>query len=236
MRIRGLDVSSIQGVVDWNALVQRGVRFTMCRSGNGNNAPDRDFAADIAGARAAGLVVGAYHVGFPLPPSDAHPGRPAAEQAKAHFAASLGVGGNAGDLPPALDLEWPVPGSLEWQTFGCSREQVREWALEWLETATSLWGRKPLLYDGFPVYWAAIDGGSEPRFGDYPLWVVQYPEQYKGTIPPDSVEPIIPAPWTTWTLWQHSGGGFRLPNGTPVDSDLFNGDEAAFQAFLNRMA
>jgi GH25 family lysozyme M1 (1,4-beta-N-acetylmuramidase) len=84
----------------------------------------------------------------------------------------------------------------------------------------------------FPDYWAGIGGASEPAFARYPLWVVNYPERYKGKTPPDGVSPTIPAPWKTWALWQHCGGGMHLPGGAPVDSDVFNGDEAAFSALL----
>jgi lysozyme len=232
--ITGLDVSSIQGTVDWNAVAQSGVRFVFRKCGNGNNPPDAGFAAYVAGARAAGLVLGAYHVGFPLPPDPAHPGRAAADQAKAHFDACQGLGSSPGELPPALDLEWPVPGSDEWKKYGCSPEQVRTWALAYLEAAEKLWGRLPLLYDGFPDYWQGIGGASEPAFARYPLWAVYYPEQYKGRTPPDGASPVIPGPWTTWTLWQHCGGGLHLPGGKPVDSDVFNGDEAAFARLLGQ--
>jgi len=232
MRIRGIDVSSVQGTIDWNAVAATGVRFVMRKCGNGNNPPDPGFATDIAGARAAGLVLGAYHVGFPLPLSDLHPHRGPADQATAHFEACQGLGSNPGELPPALDLEWPVPGTEEWVKYGCSTAQVRDWALQYLAAAASLWGRTPLLYDGFPIYWSSIGGPSEPAFARYPLWVVEYPLGYKGTPPPEGVEPPIPGPWSSWALWQHSGGGMRLPSGKPVDGDVFNGDEAAWSAFL----
>ena len=236
MPIRGLDVSSIQGKIDWSAVAAAGVRFVVRKCGNGNNPPDCGFSDYLSGARAAGLVVGAYHVGFPLPTDPAHPGRAPSDQAKAHFDACQGLGSKPGELPPALDLEWPVPGSPEWTKYGCTASQVRAWALAYLEAAEQLWGRTPLLYDGFPDYWAAIGGASEAGFAKYPLWVVNYPEQYKGRTPPDGASPALPGPWTAWSLWQHSGGGFHLPSGAPVDSDVFNGDETAFAAFLGLAA
>ncbi|HEY2515691.1 MAG TPA: glycoside hydrolase family 25 protein [Polyangiaceae bacterium] len=232
MPIRGIDVSSIQGKIDWPKVAASGVRFVMRKCGNGNNAPDPGFADDVAGARAAGLAVGAYHVGFPLPSAPEHPGRDAADQAKAHFAACKGLGSQAGELPPALDLEWPVPGTPEWAKYGCTPDQVRAWAIAYLEAAETLWGRLPIVYDGFPIYWQQIGGASEPRFGRYPLWVVNYPEQYKGAIPPDGASPPIPGPWSAWTLWQHSGGGQRLPSGAAVDGNVFCGDEEAFAGLL----
>lgn len=232
MSIRGFDVSSIQGKIDWAAVAASGVRFVVRKCGNGNDPPDPGFDSYLLGARAVGLAVGAYHVGFPLPPDSAHPGRAAVDQARAHFEACQKLGSAAGEIPPALDLEWPVPGTPAWSKYKCTPAQVRAWALAYLEEAEQLWGRLPLLYDGFPDYWAGIDGGSEPAFAKYPLWVVNYPEKYKGRTPPDGASPPIPAPWTNWTLWQHSGGGLHLPSGVPVDSDVFNGDEAAFSVFL----
>src|SRR5689334_14530013 len=120
-RIRGIDVSSIQGpLIDWIAVAKSGVRFAMIRCGYGNNSADRLFAQSAAKASAAGLKVGAYHVGFPLPEDPAHPGRSGKDQARKHFEASGGWGSRDGELPPALDLEWPAPGTPEWLQYGCS--------------------------------------------------------------------------------------------------------------------
>lgn len=220
--IRGIDVSSVQGaVIDWVAVARSGVRFAMLRCGNGNQKPDDAFAISLAKARAAGLVVGCYHVGFPLPEDPAHPGRSAVDQARAHFAASRGLGSRDGEPPPALDLEWPVPGTPDWDHYGCTKAQVRAWALAYLAESARLHGRAPLVYDGFPLYWEGIGGPSEPEFARYPLWWVDYRE---GTSPP--------APWSTWAIHQIDGGGGHLPSGAPVDEDVFNGDEAAFARFL----
>lgn len=232
MRVRGIDVSSVQGKIDWARVAASGVQFVMRKCGNGNNAADSGFAADMTDARAAGLVVGAYHVGFPLPADSAHPGRDPADQAKRHFDACAGLGSRPGELPPALDLEWPVPGTPEWTRYGCTAPQVRAWALAYLAEAEKLWGRLPLLYDGFPDYWRDIGGWTEPAFARYPLWVVQYPSAYKTAIPIDGAPPDLPQPWTDWALWQHSGGGLRLTNGVPVDGNVFNGDSDGFRAWI----
>lgn len=222
MTIRGIDISSVQGnVIDWAAVAKSGVRFAMIKCGNGNNAPDPSFSRAVFGARRAGIVVGPYHVGFPLPPDPAHPGRGPVEQARAHFAASAGVGTLDGELPPALDLEWPAPGTPEWTKYGCSGPQVRTWALAYLAEAERLYGRSPLVYDGFPIYWKEIDGANEPMFAHYPLWWVDY---RAGTQPPK--------PWSTWALHQINGGGGHLPSGAPVDEDTFNGSEEEWQDFL----
>ena len=60
---KGFDVSSKNGVVDWEMVAESDMDFVMLRTGEGQ-APDVDaqFEANYEGAKAAGLKVGAYHV------------------------------------------------------------------------------------------------------------------------------------------------------------------------------
>ena len=60
---RGFDVSSYNGVVDWERVADSGMDFVMLRTGEGR-APDVDaqFEANYEGALDAGLAIGAYHV------------------------------------------------------------------------------------------------------------------------------------------------------------------------------
>ena len=234
MLVRGIDVSAVQSApIDWAKVAASGVSFVYAKCGNGNDAPDGSFASHLAGARSAGLIVGAYHVGFPLKPDPAHPGREPEAQAQAHFNQSGGLGIAAGQLPPALDLEWPIPGSPEWHQYGLSAAFVRGWALAYLAEVQRLWGLTPVLYDGFPDYVAAsgIDAAAEPSFANYPLWLVDYPLPLAHAWPNDGSLAVVPPPWLDWTLWQVNGGGAKLPDGRPVDADVFNGDLGALQAF-----
>ena len=59
----GIDVSKYQGAIDWAAVAADGVRYAILRAGSqDNDGPyiDPYFEANYAGARAAGLKVGAY--------------------------------------------------------------------------------------------------------------------------------------------------------------------------------
>ena len=61
----GVDVSTHQGVIDWQQVAASGVRFAMIRVGfrgytGGGIYPDEQFAANIQGALDAGLQVGVY--------------------------------------------------------------------------------------------------------------------------------------------------------------------------------
>lgn len=217
--IRGIDVSAVQGVVDWPAVAASGVRFVVVKCAQGNEAGrDATYERNVAGARAAGLAVGCYLFGYPLPPGK--PGRVPAEQAKIHFAKCDGVGTRDGELPPALDIEWPAP--EDWARWQCNAAQIRDWGLAYLDAAKALWGRTPLVYT-YPYFWSHVSaaGGLE-QYAEYPLWLADY----------SHMPPHVPAPWVGATLQQTSGGGGKLPSGAPVDENVFSGNEQAWQAFL----
>ena len=70
--IKGFDISSKNGIVDWEAVAKNGMDFVMLRTGEGK-APDKDtqFDANYDGAKALGLNVGAYHVCCVRTPAEA---------------------------------------------------------------------------------------------------------------------------------------------------------------------
>jgi len=244
--IRGLDVSSAQGVVDRASVASIGCRFVFAKAGEGNRGHDpifetpgmdvtaeraaavtgRDpqYLANVAGAKAAGLYVGPYWFAYPLP-HNGLPLRDPADQAKFAFDCAEGIGSHDGELPPMLDLEWPPP--EEWPKWGCAAAQIRAWALAFLDAAEGYWGCKPVLYT-YPYFWHAMAGAVEPRFADYPLCIASYPLVPQW--PTETDQPIALPPWDTWTWWQWTGGKAKLPNGVPADFEVFNGDEAALAA------
>lgn len=93
--LRGLDVSHHQGEVDWRRVAADDVAFVILKATEGGDHVDRRFAANLKAARAAGLVVGAYHF-FTFC-------RPGADQAK-NFIAT--VPRDAPLLPPVVDIEF----------------------------------------------------------------------------------------------------------------------------------
>lgn len=63
--LTGIDVSTHQGVIDWEAVADSGVEFAILRAGyRGSTAgklyEDEQFRENLAGARAAGLKIGVY--------------------------------------------------------------------------------------------------------------------------------------------------------------------------------
>ena len=198
MTNKGVDISTIQGNVDFNAVKASGIDFVVCRCGVGNGGIDANYSKNVAGATAAGLKVMAYHFIYPLPPLASQPLRDPVKQATYHFNAVQGQ-------LAAIDCEWPVP--QDWAKWGCTAAQINQWMMTYFQTYTQLDnGRKPLIYT-YP-YWAqAIN--FDPSFTQYGLWIASY-----------QASPLIPKPWTDWVMWQTSGGSGHLPSGVPVDTDV----------------
>jgi lysozyme len=241
MLLRGVDVSAAQGAIDWSAWL-RPADFLFAKCGNGNDAPDPTFVANVDGARRRGVRwVGAYHVVYPFPADGAHPGRDPLSQARAHYEASGGYGMGGGEIPPMVDAEEPVPGSPDWVAKGCNPAQVRRWLLDYLAEAERLHRCTPILYS-FPDWWAGVGVEVEPAFLRYRVFPADYPAPYQHDYPTDDSLLVVPRPWAKATFWQVNDGGGSIPVTYPdgtrgssrVDMDVFLGDEAAMAALCAR--
>jgi lysozyme len=189
----GIDVSHIQGAVDWSAVVATGQSFVFIKATQGITVVDPQFAANWQGAGAVGLKRGPYH--FYQPGDD--------PQAQAeHFLASITLGES--DLPAVLDIETAVEsgGSSE------AGAQLVQDISTWLKKVESATGKKPVIYTS-PGFWNNL---GDHDFGAYPLWVAEY-----GV---DAPKPV--AGWSTWTLWQFSESGAIAGIGTAVDLSKLN--------------
>ena len=93
--VRGIDVSHHQGAIDWKRAAADDVAFAVIKATEGGDHVDRTFATNLRDARAAGLVVGAYHF-FTFC-------RPGADQAR-NFIAT--VPREHSLLPPVVDIEF----------------------------------------------------------------------------------------------------------------------------------
>lgn len=146
----GIDVSNWQGVVDWHSVKASGKTFAGIKATEGSNIIDADFAANWAGARAAGLARIAYCFTRP------EQGDPAAQAAWFVQTVNAHGGFEVGDLA-AGDFETP-DGTADESAF----------ALGWLGATESAIGFKPLLYCA--EYWAS-SRLTDARLARYPLWL-----------------------------------------------------------------
>lgn len=68
--MRGIDVSSHQGEIDWNAVKSSGVEFALVRAGYGDKADTR-FTENIKYAQRVGIKVGVYWFSYALNEAEA---------------------------------------------------------------------------------------------------------------------------------------------------------------------
>src|SRR5918911_170431 len=97
--MRGVDVNGAKGAIDWHRVRAAGFEFALLKASEGRTFDDERFAFNRRAAKAAGLVVGAYH--FARPDNNS----PQAEAA--HFLRIARP--QRGELLPALDWEHKPP-------------------------------------------------------------------------------------------------------------------------------
>lgn len=103
----GIDVSTHQGLIDWQAVADAGVEFAILRVGyrgstEGKLYEDEQFSENLAGARAAGLQIGVYFFSQALTTEEA--------EEEAELACRL-LDGESLELPVFYDWEEVSGGS-----------------------------------------------------------------------------------------------------------------------------
>ena len=145
----------------------RPVRFVCLKATEGTSLRDKDFETRWKEAARNGMPRCAYHF--------FRSSKDGALQAE-HFIRSVGSL-RKNDLPPVLDIE-----TLH---RGCTKQQLNERALQWLQAVEAHYGKTPVVYTGASF---AKDHLGKEITERYPLWIAHYRKDrpaYKG-----------------WTLWQ----------------------------------
>lgn len=201
--VPGIDVSYWNAGIDWPKVRATGQRFVFAKATEGDFYADPTFPANWSGAKAAGLLRGAYH--FFRPNVD---GR---KQAK-KFIDYIKSTKDNGELPPALDLE---------THDGQTNARIIARAKDWLDEVEAAFGKKPIIYSGqyfLQDHFSEAGGGPPAWAKEYPLWLAQYPNVYM-----DGQQPYLPRGWFKWTFWQYSEKGRLNGINANVDLNVFNG-------------
>ena len=223
-QIEGFDISSVQGHVDFASLGQ--YRFVYIKAKQGNDGVDPLFHQNCLAAKTAGIVYGAYHFVYPLGHIDP------VQQAQDFYNASGGLGSNIGDLPQAVDLEWPAP--QDWAHWGCTAASICTWCSKLLAKMDELHGCETVVYIYPDFVNHLVSGGGDISFlrTRKRLWMAGGKHYGDGVLPGPGEPPPEPQGLTNIVLQQWDGnGGRRLPNGVDCDFDLFLGSEADFALF-----
>lgn len=102
-----IDVSVYQGDIDWQKVKAAGIEYAIIRAGVGRTATqiDKCFKANVKGAKAAGIKIGAYWFGYAINPEDAKVEANAFEE-----------------VIKGIDFELPVFYDFEYDSFDYARK------------------------------------------------------------------------------------------------------------------
>lgn len=195
--LAGIDVSEHQGAIDWEAVAADGIDFAMVRIGNrgateGALYLDERAADNLAGARAAGIAVGAYF--FSQAVSD--------DEAREEAAFVLEhLDGAPLDFPIAFDQE-PVHG-MEGRANALSREQLTRNARIFCEAMEAA-GYTPMVY-GNKQDVAKLDRSA---LADWEFWFAEYGA-------------ARPSAQFDFRMWQYANDGEVAGIATRVDLNLW---------------
>lgn len=182
-------------------LAEQGVDFAFIKATEGSLLQDRRFAANWAGAAAAGVRAGAYHF-----LSYDSPGETQAD----NFIAAVPV--TEGALPPVVDIEFYG----EYLDTPPEKERVRAILDPLLERLEAHYGVKPILYVTYRSYYRYIAGGG---YGDYPIWCSS-----------PTVFPLVPG-WDFWQYSHSAELEGYYGTQRRIDLNIFRGSRAEFERF-----
>ena len=210
-----VDMANFQGVPDMvKARDQGGVRAAVLKLTEGTYYTNELFAAQVAACEAARLPWGVYgyngnkYAGIDYRESGA---------AEASFLLSK---------PAAFWRDRPIFLDLEDNT---GTDPQPDYALEWETTILTGGGR----FAGIYSYTNFIQNHlQDVRLATRPLWLANYPRQRPT---PETPWPETPAPWSSYRLWQFSGGMY-VPGIGNVDGNYFDGTPEEFANLGNTAA
>lgn len=195
----GIDVSSWQGNIDWNAVARSGVQFVFIRmayraSSSGTLATDTKAIANLQGALNAGLKVGAYIYSQAINQAEA--------EQEADYICNLLNGYNI-SMPVAMDYEYKNDGG-RLHDANISKEQGTANVMAFCARVASR-GYTPMLYANKNFLQSQVDGVYIGNY--YKVWLANYTNQtsYEGE----------------YSFWQHSSSGTVDGIEGTVDCDVW---------------
>lgn len=205
--IQGIDVSSHQGNVDWNAAWNRGSRFAYAKATEGTGYKNPNFNQQYGGSYNKGMIRGAYHFALPNVSS-------AVDQANYFVNNGGGWSADGKTLPPLLDIEYNPYASLGNTCYSMSPTQMVNWIKGFSDQVKARTGRVPMIYT--TTDWWSYCTGNSAAFGENPLHIANYNHKGAGK---------LPASWSVYSIWQYSSSGPFVG-----DSNVWNGSAAGLTA------
>lgn len=150
--VRGVDVSSYQGLIDWETLAGQGISFAFIKATEGSAFTDMFFAYNYEQAQKTHLRIGAYHFfSFDSP----------GETQAAHYIET--VPKIDGMLPPVIDVEFYG----DKKSNPPQAEAVREQLSVLIGMLQEAYGMRPILYATEETYERYLAGS----FAECDIWI-----------------------------------------------------------------
>ena len=148
--VRGVDVSSYQGQIDWETLSEQNIKFAFIKATEGSSFVDKRFAYNFEQAQKTHLAVGAYHF-FSFQSA----GKTQAE----NFIKT--VKPFEGMLPPVVDFEFFGDATLP------DKASVEKELCDMLNILEDYYGIKPIIYATEGAYDMYLSG----KYENYDIWI-----------------------------------------------------------------
>ncbi|MBS6235274.1 MAG: Ig-like domain-containing protein [Clostridiales bacterium] len=182
--LKGIDVSSWQGNIDWGTVKNQGIDFAIIRTGYGKTAPevqtDAYFEQNYSGATANGIKVGAYHYSYAENVQDA--------LQEADFCLSI-LNGRKLDYPVFYDIEDTIHRTMDADLMA----DIVEAFCGKMEAA----GYRTGVYSSVNIFNSNL---SSPRLDKYDRWVASWGKD-------------VPNFNKAYTIWQYAYGTLSGVNG-----------------------
>jgi GH25 family lysozyme M1 (1,4-beta-N-acetylmuramidase) len=208
---QGVDVASFQHpsgkAINWRKAHSAGIRFAGVKATEGAYYRNPYALTDLAQAQAAGLAVVAY--AFAIPNGN---GASTSPVQQADYLVRY-LGKLSRRVPIMLDIEYNPYGRT---CYGLGARAMVSWISSFNREIKARTGSKPIMY--VPALWWATCTGGHVGFGQRPLWVPNFTTASR---------PLLPAGWTTWSIWQYSSTGTVPGIPAPGNTDLDQANPAA---------
>ncbi|MDB6056640.1 MAG: glycoside hydrolase family 25, partial [Verrucomicrobiales bacterium] len=208
----GVDVSSYQGPsINWATAKANGISFAWAKATEGLTVDDADFTINMANAKAAGVLIGAYHF--------AHPELRGPSTEIDHFWSVAGnyIANGGFYLQPVLDYEnfTTVVGAAS----------ISDWANQWcIGVSNKAYAKGVIVH---PIVYVSVCHAC-----NYDSTVTQWIPWLAGY--PASADTQNGTPWYTctscekwgagvWTIWQYTDSAPLAGATQNADGDVFNG-------------
>jgi GH25 family lysozyme M1 (1,4-beta-N-acetylmuramidase) len=215
----GVDVSNHQTTVNWTSIKNSGVSFAWCKATEGTTFTDAYFASNESGAKAAGVLIGAYHF--------ARPGNntPTNEAAFFWSVAQNYIANGGPYMMPVLDYE-DFTGHL-------GATSTADWANQWCNIVSNYARLKGVTIKPIIYVSACNSANFDSTVSKWTPWIANYNGQSAQTGTPWSV--CASGNWWgsgNWTFWQYSSSGSVPGVSGNCDVDVFNGTAATLQNYV----